>query len=141
DATVAALTRAVDALPALYIADGHHRSAAAERVAKSRGDGAQGYFLTVMFPQHEMTILDYNRVLRDLNGRSPDQLIAELRKRFSVAAAEQPVRPAGSGEFGMCLDSRWYRLTIRPEFAPGNDAPSPSLPQLRGRVGAGSDPV
>jgi uncharacterized protein (DUF1015 family) len=75
----------------------------------------------VLFPHHEMTILDYNRVLRDLNDRSPDQLLAELRKRFSVAAADQPVRPAGSGEFGMCLDGRWYRLTIRPEFVPGND--------------------
>ncbi len=80
DETVAALTRAVDALPALYIADGHHRSAAAERVAKSRGNGAQSYFLTVMFPQNEMTILDYNRVLRDLNGKSPDQLLARLRE-------------------------------------------------------------
>jgi len=142
-ATIASLTRAADALPALYIADGHHRSAAALRVAQARGAGtaAHGYFLAVLFPHHEMTILDYNRVLRDLNGRSPDQLIAELRKRFSVAAADQPVRPASSDEFGMCLGGRWYRLAIRPEFAPGNDAPSRSLPRLRGRVEAGADPV
>ena len=123
-ATIAALTRATDALPALYIADGHHRSAAALRVAQARGagTGSHGYFLAVLFPHHEMTILDYNRVLRDLNGRSPEQLLAELRKRFSVAACEQPVRPAASGEFGMFLDGRWYRLTIRPEFAPGMTA-------------------
>src|SRR6202034_85553 len=89
DATVAALTRAVDALPALYIADGHHRSAAAERVAKSRGDG--GYFLTVMSPQNEMTILDYHRVLRDLNGHTSETLLAELRKRYTVKASDQPV--------------------------------------------------
>jgi len=63
---IAALTGAVEALPALYIADGHHRSAAAERVAEARsGAGAHGYFLAVLFPQAEMTILDYNRVLRD----------------------------------------------------------------------------
>ena len=122
DATIAALTRAADALPAIYIADGHHRSAAALRVAQARGAGtaSQGYFLAVLFPHHEMTILDYNRILRDLNGRSPDQLLAELRKRFSVTASDQPVRPASSGEFGMFLDGRWYRLTIRSEFVPGS---------------------
>ena len=65
----------------LYIADGHHRSAAAERVAKARGgNGAHGYFLTVMFPQNEMTILDYNRVIRDLTGLSPEALLARLRR-------------------------------------------------------------
>jgi uncharacterized protein (DUF1015 family) len=117
DAAVAALTRAVDALPALYIADGHHRSAAAERVAKSRGDGAQGYFLTVMFPQNEMTILDYNRVLRDLNGKSPDQLLARLRETYAVAASDQPVRPAAPDEAGMYLAGHWYRLTLKPEIA------------------------
>jgi uncharacterized protein (DUF1015 family) len=122
DTTITALTRATDALPALYIADGHHRSAAALRVAQARGTGtgSHGYFLAVLFPQHEMTILDYNRLLRDLNGSSPEQLIAELCKRFSVASSAQPVRPAGSGEFGMFLDGHWYRLTIRPEFAPGS---------------------
>jgi uncharacterized protein (DUF1015 family) len=117
DESVVSLTRAVDALPALYIADGHHRSAAAERVAKSRGDSAQGYFLTVMFPQNEMTILDYNRVLRDLNGRSPDQLLAELHAAYAVAASDQPVRPAAPGEVGMYLAGHWYRLTLKPEIA------------------------
>jgi uncharacterized protein (DUF1015 family) len=112
DETVAALTGAVDALPALYIADGHHRSAAAERVAKSRGDGAQGYFLTVMFPQNEMTILDYNRVVRDLGGLSPDAFLARLRQTYAVEASDQPVRPAMAGEVGMFLAGRWYRLTL-----------------------------
>jgi uncharacterized protein (DUF1015 family) len=120
--TIARLTRAADALPALYIADGHHRSAAALRVAKARGPGtaAHGCFLAVLFPHHQMTILDYNRLLRDLNGRSPEQLLTELRRRFSVDASSEPVRPAASGEFGMFLDGRWYRLAIRPEFAPGS---------------------
>jgi uncharacterized protein (DUF1015 family) len=129
--TIAALTRAADALPALYIADGHHRSAAALRVAQARGAGtaAHGYFLAVLFPHREMTILDYNRVLRDLNGRSPEQLLAELRGRFSVAASDQPVRPAASGEFGMVLGGRWFRLTLRPDAAslPG-DGPIGRLP-------------
>jgi uncharacterized protein (DUF1015 family) len=126
-AIIAQLTKAAEALPAIYIADGHHRSAAALRVAQARGAGAPGYFLAVLFPHHEMTILDYNRLLRDLNGRTADELIAELRKRFAVETSEQPVRPAGSGEFGMFLAGRWYRLTLRPEFAPA--------------VGAGADPI
>ncbi|HEY4406025.1 MAG TPA: DUF1015 family protein [Xanthobacteraceae bacterium] len=127
-ATIEQVTRAADALPAIYIADGHHRSAAALRVAMARGAGtAPGCFLAVLFPQHEMTILDYNRLLRDLNGRSPEQLLAELRKRFTIVASDQPVKPAGSGEFGMFLDGRWYRLTLRPEFAPA--------------AGAGADPI
>jgi uncharacterized protein (DUF1015 family) len=122
DATIAALTRAVDALPAIYIADGHHRSAAASRVAKARGDkGSYQSFLAVLFPHHEMTILDYNRLIRDLNGRSPDQLLEELRKNFSVAASDQPVRPTASGEFGMYLAGKWHRLTIKPELIPHND--------------------
>lgn len=122
DNSIGALTRAVDALPALYIADGHHRSAAASRVAKARnGGGSHRYFLTVLFPHHEMTILDYNRTLKDLNGRSPDELLAELKTRFTVTASDQPVRPAASGEFGMYLAGRWYSLTIRPDLVPQND--------------------
>jgi uncharacterized protein (DUF1015 family) len=122
DGTIAALTRAVDALPAIYIGDGHHRSAAAARVAAARGGaGSHSHFLSVIFPHHEMTILDYNRVLRDLNGRSPEQLLAELRKVFTVEASDQPARPAASREFGMYLVGRWYRLTLRPDLAPEND--------------------
>jgi uncharacterized protein (DUF1015 family) len=123
DETIARLTRAFDALPAIYIADGHHRSAAASRVAAARGgkEGSHHEFLVVLFPHHQMTILDYNRVLRDLNGRSPDQLLAELRKNFSVTASDQSVHPASAGEFGMYLAGRWYRLTIRPELVPQND--------------------
>ena len=121
DATIAALTRAVDALPALYIGDGHHRTAAAARVARARGDGAAAHFLAVLFPHHEMTILDYNRVVRDLNGRSPEELLADLRGRFAVAASDRPVRPAAAGEFGMYLAGRWCKLTIRPDLVPRND--------------------
>jgi uncharacterized protein (DUF1015 family) len=120
--TTAALTRAIDALPALYIADGHHRSAAAERVAKARGgEGSHRYFLAVLLPQAEMTILDYNRALRDLNGRTPETLLAEIRQRYTVAPSGQSVRPASAGEVGMVLGGRWYRLTLRPEYAARTD--------------------
>jgi uncharacterized protein (DUF1015 family) len=120
---IAALTRAFDALPAIYIADGHHRSAAAARVAQARGgnSGSHAYFLSVIFPQHEMTILDYNRVLKDRNGRTPDHLLSELRKSFSVTASDHPVRPAASNEVGMFLAGRWHRLTLSPDLVPASD--------------------
>jgi uncharacterized protein (DUF1015 family) len=122
DAAIAALTRAFDALPALYIGDGHHRTAAASRVAQARGGaGSHNYFLTVVFPHHEMTILDYNRTLKDLNGRTPEELLAALRERFAVEASDAPVRPAASAEFGMYLAGRWYRLTLAPDLVPEND--------------------
>jgi len=118
EAAIAKLTRAVDALPALYIADGHHRSAAAARAAQARGgDGSHRYFLVVLFPQNEMTILDYNRLLRDLNGRTPQALLAELRQRYEVEAEDQPVRPAATFELGMYLAGRWYRLRLRADDA------------------------
>ena len=122
DATIDKLTRAFEALPAIYIADGHHRSAAAARVAAARaGEGSHSYFLSVIFPHHQMTILDYNRVIRDLNGRSPEQLLAALRERFAVAEDAAPVHPAAANEFGMYLAGRWYRLALRPELVPASD--------------------
>ncbi len=113
-AKIERLTQAVSALPALYIADGHHRAAAARRVANGRGgDGAAGYFLAVLFPQAEMTILDYNRVLRDLNGRTPEALLEELRQLYSVEPSGRAVRPDRTTDLGMYLDGRWYRLALR----------------------------
>jgi uncharacterized protein (DUF1015 family) len=121
ESTIDKITRAFEALPAIYIADGHHRSAAAARVAASRrGEGSHNYFLSVIFPDHEMTILDYNRVLKDLNGRTVEQLVAELRKKFTVTESEQAVRPASSGEFGMFTKGRWYKLSVRPELVPAD---------------------
>jgi uncharacterized protein (DUF1015 family) len=123
EATITELTRAFNALPAIYIADGHHRSAAAERVADRRGGntGSHGYFLSVIFPHHQMTILDYNRVVRELNGRSAEQLLAALRERFTISASDKPVRPGASGEFGLYLAGGWHRLTIDPRLVPRND--------------------
>ncbi len=116
EATIAALTRAVDALPALYIADGHHRSAAALRVAQARGE-TDGYFLAVLLPQQQMTILDYNRVLRDLNGLTSEDVLREIGRRYVVEPSDQPVRPARPDELGMVLGGRWYRLTLKPGIA------------------------
>ncbi|MGH6674068.1 MAG: DUF1015 domain-containing protein [Xanthobacteraceae bacterium] len=125
-AKIDSLTRAVDSLPALYIADGHHRSAAALRVTKARrGEGSHSYFLAVLFPQNEMTILDYNRVLRDLNGRTPEALLAELRQRYTVTPSNQPVSPAAAAEVGMYLAGGWYRLTLRDDAARSAESGDP----------------
>ena len=125
--TLAALTTQFDEMQALYIADGHHRSAAASRVAAARraaGCGpfdASQTFLSVIFPHHQMQILDYNRVVKDLNGLSPVQLLVKLSKAFVVTPAELAVKPACPGEFGLYLAGRWHRLSIRPELVPSDD--------------------
>jgi uncharacterized protein (DUF1015 family) len=120
---IGSLTGAIDALPALYIADGHHRSAAASRVAEARKDAPESvrYFLSVIFPAHEMTILGYHRVLSDLNGRNASELLDALRDKFTVEASAKAVEPRSAGEFGLVLGGRWYRLAIRPELIPLND--------------------
>ncbi|HHB12510.1 MAG TPA: DUF1015 domain-containing protein [Chromatiales bacterium] len=122
------LVQAFESMPALYIADGHHRSAAASRVAaRRRGSGppdpdaSTEYFLAVIFPAHQMRILDYNRVVRDLNGLTPQAFLERVQERFSVEPASGPVHPQSPGEFGMYLAGRWYRLRLDPSRIPQND--------------------
>jgi len=130
DAKVQAqLTRAFDAMPAIYIADGHHRSAAASRVtaarraANPRHTGEENYntFLTVNFPHHQLQILDYNRVIAGLNGLDAKAFLARVREKFSMQESPKPVKPAKAGEFGLYLARKWYRLAIRRELVPVND--------------------
>lgn len=116
------ISAAVNALPALYIADGHHRSAAAARVAATRhGAGASGYFLSVIFPHHQMRILDYNRVVKDLNGMNEEAFLAQIGKNFSVSPSAAQVKPALPGEFGLYLPGRWLKLAILPNLIPSKD--------------------
>jgi len=119
---VDAVSAAFDAMDALYIADGHHRSAAASRVAATRTatSDAAGYFLTVIFPHNQMQILDYNRVVRDLNGMTPEVFLAGLTDRFTVTPVDSACHPQGPGEFGMYLGGQWYRLVIHAERIPGD---------------------
>ncbi len=118
-ARIGQITAAFEAMEALYIADGHHRSAAASRVAASRGSSSQaGYFLCVIFPHTQMQILDYNRVVRDLAGMSPEILLARIAERFQVLPEAAAVRPERPGTFGMYLAGQWYRLVIQPERIP-----------------------
>jgi uncharacterized protein (DUF1015 family) len=108
-------------VPCLYIADGHHRSAAAARVFEARkGAGQSGRFLSVIFPHNQLQILPYNRVLKDLNGHSPGRLLAKLDAVFVV---KEPgvASPSRKHELGLNLAGRWRTLHFRPQFAATGD--------------------
>ncbi|MFQ5642187.1 MAG: DUF1015 domain-containing protein [Thiogranum sp.] len=115
------LSAGFDSMDAIYIADGHHRSAAGSRVAASKQggpDAMSSYFLSVIFPHTQMKILDYNRVVRDLNGLSEDELLEKLAAAFDVSREDSAVAPAQPGEFGMYLNGHWYRLKIHADRVP-----------------------
>ena len=123
------LTLAFDRMPALYIADGHHRSAAASRVAASRNaakathddNESCNFFLAVAFPHHQMRILPYNRVVTSLNGLSRQELLSKIGQSFALHATSSGVAPAKAGEFGLYLTGQWYRLNIHPGLVPTDD--------------------
>lgn len=118
---VSTLTEAFDAMEAIYVADGHHRSAAGSRVGNSQkaanashtGNESYNYFLSVIFPHDQMQILDYNRVVKDLKGLSQDDFLAQVAGQFEVEAADAQVKPSQEAEFGMYLDKQWYKLTLK----------------------------
>jgi uncharacterized protein (DUF1015 family) len=122
------LVAAFAEVPELYVADGHHRSAAATRIRALRRDanpahtGKEPYnfFLSVIFPDNQMKILEYNRVVRDLRGYDEASLVQEIAKLFEVERVEDG-RPTGPKTFGMYLDGHWYRLTARPGTYPDSD--------------------
>lgn len=120
DADIAAITAAFDKQDVVYIADGHHRSAAASRVAKARanvnphhtGNEDYNYFLAVAFPISEMKILDYNRVIKDLNGLTEQEFLKSLTEHFTVSSVKQ-TKPSKKGMFGMYLAGQWYELQTK----------------------------
>lgn len=104
-------------VPATYIADGHHRAASAAKVKDALGDKAtpgSAYFLTTLFPAGQLHIMDYNRVVKDLNGHTPAALLQLLEEKFTVSAPQSAaVRPASPHQFGLYLDNQWYTLTSK----------------------------
>ena len=113
-------------LPCLYIADGHHRTAAAGRIARERGGaGGSGAFLAVIFPHNQTRILPYHRVLKDLDGLDPRELLSRLETVFTLQAGGAG-QPGHKHELGLFLAGQWRRLVFRPEFT---SAPDP-LEQL-----------
>ncbi len=108
-------------IPFLYIADGHHRSAAAGRVFKALdGAGHSGQFLAVIFPHNQMQILPYNRVLKDLNGLTPEQLLEKLATVFDIQPGGAAV-PTKKHELALFFGGKWSRLTFKPQFTATSD--------------------
>jgi len=98
-------------VPNTYIADGHHRAASAAKVSRQlSGNENARYFLTTIFPASELTILDYNRVIKDLNGLTKENFISRLQEDFMITDIDEPVKPSTLHEFGMYLDHQWYIL-------------------------------
>ncbi|MBO5812008.1 MAG: DUF1015 domain-containing protein, partial [Bacteroidaceae bacterium] len=122
DADIAAVTEAFSAIPSLYIADGHHRSAAAALVGAEKakqnpnhkGDEEYNYFMAVCFPASQLTIIDYNRVVKDLNGMTAAEFLKALEKNFVVANKGADIyKPAALHEFSLYLEGEWYQLTAK----------------------------
>jgi uncharacterized protein (DUF1015 family) len=122
DGTVDAIEREFAKVPALYIADGHHRSAAAARVYQSkRSNPNAGWFLSVIFPHNQMQILPYNRVLKSLNGLTPDQLLEKLDGVFVIQRNTGQAKPEKKHHLGLYLAGQWHTLTFREHFARTSD--------------------
>jgi uncharacterized protein (DUF1015 family) len=129
DADIETITTTFDNMESIYIADGHHRSAAGSRVAAMRkesnashtGDECYNYFLSVLFPDNQMMILDYNRVITDLNGLSTEDFLSAIDGSFTVSKSDSQFKPQKPTEFGMYVDGQWYQLSINPELIPTDD--------------------
>ena len=127
---IAKITSEFEKIPAMYIADGHHRSAAAALVGAEKarnnpdhkGDEEYNYFMAVAFPASHLRIIDYNRVVRDLNGLTPAEFLKRLKENFVVEDKGTEIyHPAALHNFSLYLDGRWYSLTARPGTYDDND--------------------
>ena len=127
---IEAITKAFAAMPALYIADGHHRSAAAALVGAEKaqqnpnhkGDEEYNYFMAVCFPANQLTIIDFNRVVKDLNGLSAEEFLAAVGKNFIVEEkGEEIYKPNALHNFSLYLEGKWYSLTAKEGTYDDND--------------------
>lgn len=130
DATIAKVTEEFEKIPNLYIADGHHRSAAAALVGAEKaknnpnhkGDEEYNYFLAVAFPASHLRIIDYNRVVKDLNGLTEDEFLNKLKVNFEVEDKGADIySPSGLHNFALYLGGKWYSLTAKPGTYDDND--------------------
>ena len=121
---ISAIYEAFHQMNALYIADGHHRAASAVRVGVKRreehpgytGEEEFNYFLSVIFPDDELMIMDYNRVVRDLNGLTPEEFLSGIKKVFDVEKLDKAEHPKRKGQVTLFLEDKWYLLTLKPEY-------------------------
>jgi uncharacterized protein (DUF1015 family) len=129
-------------IPALYIADGHHRAASAARACAElkqqsfghTGDEEYNFFLAVIFPDEQMQILPYNRAVKDLNGLTTESFLESIKRTFTVSETSSD-KPAKRGEWGMYLDGKWYNLKLRPDVtAPSGAVKSLDVSVLQDRL-------
>lgn len=121
---ISAIYEAFHQMNALYIADGHHRAASAVRVGVKRreehpgytGEEEFNYFLSVIFPDDELMIMDYNRVVRELNGLTPEEFLSGIKKVFDVEKLDKAEHPKRKGQVTLFLEDKWYLLTLKPEY-------------------------
>ena len=123
-ARIRQIQEAFQGIDQIYIADGHHRAASAVKVGQMRradhpdytGEEEYNYFLSILFPDEELMIMDYNRVVKDLNGLTLEEYLSRVAEKFIIRPADKAVRPEKKGCFGMYLKDRWYHLEIRSEY-------------------------
>lgn len=130
-AAIANIQKDFEAIPALYIADGHHRAASAVKVGQMRraakpdytGDEEFNYFLAVIFPSNQLRILDYNRIVKDLNGLTEAEFLNKVSEKFVVEEYKGggPYKPEKKHTFGLYLPGRWFKLTAKPEILNDED--------------------
>ncbi|WP_026494720.1 DUF1015 domain-containing protein [Butyrivibrio sp. WCD3002] len=124
DDEITSIADAFNAMDAIYIADGHHRCASAVKVAKKRrevdpeanGNKEYDFFLSVLFPDSELMIMDYNRVIKDLNGMAEEEFLAKIEEKFDVVPENSAVKPSKKCEMGMLLGGKWYRLNAHEDI-------------------------
>ena len=134
DSDISAVNNAFSGISEIYIADGHHRAASAVKVGLKRRqqeqeekgsydpDAEYNFFLSVLFPENELMILPYNRVVKDLNGMTEDEFVDRISGKFEVESVGiTPVTPVKKGQFGMFLGDKWYSLKARPEILDDSD--------------------
>ncbi len=131
ESAIETIQKAFEEIPALYIADGHHRAASAVKVGKMRrdanpdynGEEEFNYFLSVIFPSNQLKILDYNRIVKDLNGLTEEEFLKKISEKFVVEEykGEGQYRPEAKHTFGLYLPGRWFKLTAKPEILNDED--------------------
>ncbi|MDP2208900.1 MAG: DUF1015 family protein [Bacteroidota bacterium] len=127
--TIAQIKKLFESIPTLYVADGHHRSASAARMGvelasnnpNHAGNEEYNFFLAVLFPHNQLKILDYNRVVKNLNDRNVDEFLNEVKSKFEIEESSAQAKPRMKGEFGMYLNKKWYYLRPLPTLIVNDD--------------------
>jgi uncharacterized protein (DUF1015 family) len=142
DKDVTAIEKAFADTDSIYIADGHHRCASAVKVGQKRreehpdynGNEEFNYFLSVLFADDELMIMDYNRVIKDLNGHSTEEILDELSKLGSVEEQDGIYKPESKGCVGVYVGNKWYKFTFDPKFIPDDPVAGLDVSVLQDRV-------